>query len=281
VKDYLSHQIDISNPDVVAAYDELPLWSATFGLLLFRHIPMALGMKVLDVGCGTGFPLLELAQRLGPSSMVYGVDQWDAALARAQFKAQVIGVQNVVLTKCDASQMPFSAGEFDLVVSNLGINNFGNPEGTLSECRRVLKPFGKIVLTTNLKGHMVEFYDAFEETLATLGEKKALSALHSHIDSRSTVDSIETLFTRTGFKLLKVVQESVTMRFVDGSSLLRHYLIKLGFLDAWKKIAQAATAPESEVFRRLEENLNLLAQVSGVLELTIPIAYIEGQGPGP
>jgi arsenite methyltransferase len=54
-------EIDLSNHDVVAAYDELPLWSATFGLLLFRHVPMQLGMKVLDVGCGTGFPLLELA----------------------------------------------------------------------------------------------------------------------------------------------------------------------------------------------------------------------------
>jgi len=238
---------------------------------------MAAAMKVLDVGCGTGFPLLELAQRLGPSGMVHGVDQWDAALARAQFKAQVTNVQNVILTKCDASQLPFSDAEFDLVVSNLGINNFRNPEGTLQECARVLKPSGKIALTTNLKGHMAEFYDAYEATLKSLDEKKALSVLYAYIDSRSTIDSIEKFFTRTGFKLTKVVQEGATMRFVDGSSLLKHYFVKLGFLDAWKNIAQAATTPESEVFRRLEENLNFLAHTSGVLELTIPIAYVEGQ----
>jgi ubiquinone/menaquinone biosynthesis C-methylase UbiE len=234
-------------------------------------------MKVLDVGCGTGFPLLELAQRLDSSSVVHGVDQWGAALARAEFKVKTANIQNVVLTKCDASQMPFPDEEFDLVVSNLGINNFSNPEDTLMECHRVLKQSGKIVLTTNLRGHMAEFYDVFKSTLTALDEEKALSALNSHIDSRTTIESIETLFARTSFKVQRTEQERATMRFVDGSSLLRHYFIKLGFLDAWKAVAQTATAQESEVFSRLEHNLNRAAQESGLLELTIPMAYVEGR----
>ena len=52
-------------PDTVAAYDELPLWCAMAGLFLLEHLPLPRGATVLDVGCGTGFPLLELAQRLG------------------------------------------------------------------------------------------------------------------------------------------------------------------------------------------------------------------------
>ena len=52
------------DPLFCAALDELPLWSAPFGLRLLESVPLAPGATVLDVGCGTGFPLLELAHRV-------------------------------------------------------------------------------------------------------------------------------------------------------------------------------------------------------------------------
>jgi ubiquinone/menaquinone biosynthesis C-methylase UbiE len=67
-------EIDWSAPEVAAHYDELPLWSAPFGLLLLKHLPLRPHLTVLDVGCDTGFPLLELAQRLGATCRVHGVD---------------------------------------------------------------------------------------------------------------------------------------------------------------------------------------------------------------
>lgn len=63
------------------------------------------------------------------------------------------------------------------------------------------------------------------------------------------------------------------MRFLDGSALLRHYFIKLGFLEGWKGVLDAADRPI--VFARLEENLNRLAERRGELLLTIPMAYVE------
>ena len=72
--EYLEDQLDWTHPAFVAIYDELPLWSAIFGQFLFKHVQIQRNMKVLDVGCGTGFPLLELAQRLGESCEVYGID---------------------------------------------------------------------------------------------------------------------------------------------------------------------------------------------------------------
>jgi precorrin-6B methylase 2 len=70
VTDYPSFEADLSRPEAVSAYDELPLWSAMFGLLMLRHLELRRDMRVPDVGCGTGFPLLELAQRLGPTCHV-------------------------------------------------------------------------------------------------------------------------------------------------------------------------------------------------------------------
>ena len=58
----------------VSARDELPLWSAPFGLALLEAVALRPGITVLDVGFGTGFPALELAERLGPAGRVIGVD---------------------------------------------------------------------------------------------------------------------------------------------------------------------------------------------------------------
>ena len=41
---------------------------------LLKHVPLGRNLRVLDVGCSTGFPLLELAQRLGPTCAVVGLD---------------------------------------------------------------------------------------------------------------------------------------------------------------------------------------------------------------
>ena len=59
---------DLTDPATVALYDELPIWSAPFGLPLLDAVELRPGLTVLDVGCGTGFPLLELAERLGPGA---------------------------------------------------------------------------------------------------------------------------------------------------------------------------------------------------------------------
>ena len=65
------------------------------------------------------------------------------------------------------------------------------------------------------------------------------------------------------------------MRFVDGSSLLRHHFIKIGFLDGWKSVVPSNQ--QEKVFTPLETKLNEAARERGELALTIPIAYIEAE----
>jgi ubiquinone/menaquinone biosynthesis C-methylase UbiE len=273
--DYLEFHANFDDPATVSAYDELPLWSSLAGTLLLRHVPLRRDLVVLDVGCGTGFPLIEVAQRLGPASKVYGVDVWDAALERAREKATTRGVENIDIRHADAAALPFADDMFDLIVSNLGLNNFADAPGAVRECRRVLKPDGVVALTTNLQGHMREFYDVFAATLGELGETAALDALAVHIDDRATVDRVRELFVQAGLRLSKLHQESAVLRYSDRSALLRSYFIKLGFLDAWKAVV--ATERRAPVFARLEANLNAVARDRGELLLTIPLAYVEGR----
>ncbi|MFH1739729.1 MAG: methyltransferase domain-containing protein [bacterium] len=273
--DYLTNKYDLDNPNIVSVYDELSLWSAMFGGILLRHVQLRANSTVLDVGCGIGFPLLELAQRLGSSCQVYGIDPWGAALNRVTHKINTLNIQNVEVIKGDAVDMPFKNDVIDLIVSNVGVNNFENPEMCIRECWRVAKPFAQIALTTNLQGHMKEFYEVFHLTLKECCEPKKLDDLQDHIHHRSTVEGIRGMLEKAGFSIRTVHKEAFPMRFLDGSAMLRHSFTKVAFLDGWRSFL----TPEEEmkVFPKLERNLNDLAEKKGELELTIPMAYIEGE----
>lgn len=272
---YLTFSADLDDRATVAAYDQMPLWSAMFGLLLLRHVPMITSGAILDIGCGTGFPLLEIAQRCGPGCRAYGIDTWRPALLRADEKRRTYGLRAAAVSVADAARLPFRAKQFDLVVSNLGINNFADPVAAFAECARVLKPGGVIAVTTNLRGHMREFYDVMADVLAGLRNDGALAALRTHVDHRVTVDEVVQMYSDAGLAVTRVEQDSGVMRFADGTALLRDYFIKLGFLEAWKQVV--APAQRYETFRALETALNAVAVQPGGLTLTIPMAYIEAR----
>lgn len=52
--------IDYQTPEFGDLYDELPLWSAPFGLMLLDQVTLRPAMTILDVGAGTGFMTIEL-----------------------------------------------------------------------------------------------------------------------------------------------------------------------------------------------------------------------------
>ncbi|MBI5289373.1 MAG: methyltransferase domain-containing protein [Chloroflexi bacterium] len=183
-------------------------------------------------------------------------------------------VANACVVQGDAAAMPFAAGSFDLAVSNLGLNNFADARTAVSECARVLRPGGVIALTTNLQGHMREFYAMFESVLQRARLDDAVEALRAHVEHRATVDGVRTLFEEADIRVTRVIERGRPMRFASGSALLRHHFIRLGFLGAWK-----AVVPEQDhvrVFETVEANLNQLAIERGELMLTIPLAYVEG-----
>jgi arsenite methyltransferase len=270
--DFLQSDPDFSSPEILVAYDELPLWSAMFGLLLLDEVPLTGVHAALDVGCGTGFPLIELAERLGTESHVHGLDPWAAGLARAAEKIRCRNTPNVILHEGSATAMPFADGTFDLIVSSLGVNNFDDRAGAIGECRRVANSGATLALTTNLQGHMAEFYAIFAEVLEDAADIAARDRLQAHINHRATVATVRDLLHDGDFTVTRVVERAGSIRFASGSALLRHHFIKLGFLDAWKKIVPGR---ERETFLRLQQRLDDAAARRGELRLTIPMAYIE------
>jgi len=265
--------VDITRAEFGDFYDELPLWSAPFGQMLLERVPLEPRLTIVDVGAGTGFLSIELAQRCGPAATVFAVDPWASAGARLKRKLAYLGVTNVRVIEQDAAALDLPPASVDLVVSNLGVNNFENAGAVLAACRRALKPSGRLVLTTNLVGHMQEFYDEYRATLAELALADRLPALDAHVAHRATVASTRALLEGAGFAVRDTVTGSFRMRFADGSALLAHRFIGFGFLPGWRAIAGAEN--EARVFAALEARLNARAAAGGELALTIPMALVE------
>ncbi|MFZ1424128.1 MAG: class I SAM-dependent methyltransferase [Saprospiraceae bacterium] len=270
---YLNYQFK-DTESFINTFDEAPLWSASFGLLLLKHVELKSNQTVIDIGSGAGFPLLELAGRLGNSCKLYGIDPWKNANVRAHQKIENYGYSNVSIIEASAEQIPFENNTIDLIVSNLGINNFENPEIVFKECHRALKANGKLVLTTNLNGHWKEFYQLFYYTLENIDKANLIPILKKDEEHRGTIESISKLFTNNNLKLTRHYEEQFKMNFIDGSAFLNHHFIKLGWLTTWMGLFPKAEL--LEIFTALELNLNDYAAKNNGLSLTVPMAYLEG-----
>ena len=276
--DFLHVSYDLDDPEIAAAVDQVSLWAARFGLFLLDHLVLRPNQHILDVACGTGFPLFELAQMHGASCQVTGVDIWQQGLARARLKARAYQSPSVQILEADASQLPFAEETFDLIVSNLGLNNFPDPAAVLAECFRVAKPGARLVLTTNPAGHLAELYEVFRQILRELHKPIYLERLQAHEAHRGTKESLSDLLQAAGFRVVKIREDRFQLRYLDGSALFHHFLTQLGFLDGWRRVVD----PEDEerVFALLEDRLNQMARATGELRMTVPMLYLEGEKPG-
>lgn len=272
--EYLSYSFTDSE-EFINTFDELPLWSASFGLLLLKHLELKPNLTVIDIGSGAGFPLTELAGRLGKSCKLYGLDPWVNANMRARQKIKNYNLSNVEIIETSAEQISFDDNTIDLIVSNLGINNFDKPHVVFKECNRVLKPKGKLALTSNLSGHWKEFYNIFYSTLKQLHKENLIPTIRQDEEHRGTVESVSKLFTENGFKVCRHFEESFEMKFLDGSAFLNHNFVKLGWLTSWIKLFSKNEL--KEIFTSLEQNLNDYSIKNNGLTLTVPMTFIEGE----
>lgn len=107
--------------------------------------PLA-GEHVLDVGCGCGATVIDIARRVGASGKVVGVDVSAQVLDRAAERIAAEGLTHqVTLIHADAETHPFTPGSVDLIFSRLGVMFFSNPVAAFANLRGALKPLGRMV----------------------------------------------------------------------------------------------------------------------------------------
>lgn len=270
------HEFDLNDPNIVSVYDDLSLWAAPFGLRLLDSISLKKNINVLDVGFGTGFPLLEVAERLGETSTVYGIDPWEGAIARTKLKMEQRDIQNVKLFCGMAESMPFEDECFDLIISNNGINNVSDQQKVIQECYRVSKTNAHFIATYNLPETMKEFYNVFEKVLRDLNMLSEIEKMKNHIfHKRKPVDFMKDLFQKSGFDILEIIDDRFLMKFADGKAFLNYFFIRLCFLENWINIVKREA--KEIVFEKIVKELDEIADQSGEIVLTVPFALIKAE----
>jgi arsenite methyltransferase len=274
MSNYLHTQYNLDDPDLVSIIDETSFWSAPPGTAILERMPYRKNMNVLDIGFGTGFPLVEVAMRLGNTCKVYGIDPWKAAIERAKQKLAVCGISNVEIIEGTAERMPFENNFFDLIVSNNGMNNIDDLPKAVKECNRVAKIGGRFIFTFNTESTFIEFYSVYRDVLIKNGLQEYDRKISEHIyHKRKPVSEVKNLISQSGFRLLSAAEDMYYYRFTDGTAMLNHFLIKLAFLDTWRDIL-----PEDKrdsVFEQIEIKLNDLASRAGGFSMQVPFITME------
>lgn len=111
---------------------------------IFPTLPVKQGDKALDIGCGFGDTAIKLADRVGPSGQVVGLDCCEAFLEYGRKEAAARGLKNISFVEGDALLEHFEP-EYDFVFSRFGTMFFSNPVAGLRNMRSALKPGGVMV----------------------------------------------------------------------------------------------------------------------------------------
>ena len=115
---------------------------AGVGVAVAGAVPIEAGMRVLDVGTGTGSAAIAAAQR---GADVVGLDIVAAHLDAARARAAEAGAE-IEWVEGDALALPFEEDSFDRVLSAFGSISAADPDGAADELVRVCKPGGEIVI---------------------------------------------------------------------------------------------------------------------------------------
>ncbi|MFA7227667.1 MAG: methyltransferase domain-containing protein [Melioribacteraceae bacterium] len=101
------------------------------------------GEVCVDLGCGRGNDVLRMAQDVGESGFVYGVDISDGMLEKAKANAEKFGVSNVKFVKSELENIGIEDKQADLVISNCTINHASDKLKVWKEIHRILKKGGR------------------------------------------------------------------------------------------------------------------------------------------
>jgi SAM-dependent methyltransferase len=112
--------------------------------LLLARSALRPGEKVLEVGCGTGAATVPLAEAVGDTGEVVGIDISEPMLAAARERISQSGLRNITLPQADAQVHAFEPNRFDLIASRFGVMFFADPVAAFRNLLGATRPGGRL-----------------------------------------------------------------------------------------------------------------------------------------
>jgi len=105
------------------------------------------GQVCIDLGCGRGTDVVRLADKVGPTGKVFGVDLTDAMLEKARRTARKLGVTNAIFFRSDLTTIALPDESTDWVTSNCVLNHVADKPRVWREIARIMKPGAQFVIS--------------------------------------------------------------------------------------------------------------------------------------
>ena len=124
------------------AHELIDLQLSPLGLKVIEQLDLADGSVVLDIGCGAGQTLLQLAERVGLEGQVIGVDIAPQLLEIARRRS--CSLSTVSLVQADAESLELPTASVDVIFSRFGVMAFSDPAAAFKNFHRILRPKGRL-----------------------------------------------------------------------------------------------------------------------------------------
>src|SRR5205085_2200930 len=134
-------------------------------------------------------------------------------------------------------RLSFAADVFDVVISNLALQDLDDPQRALVEFARVAKPGGRVIATLPLAGTFSEFTDLFREVLIKGDRTEALERLDGYLAMMPDTQRAQDWFERSGLVDIQVEHEEFRLLFKSSREFFFAPIIEYGPLAEWKAIA--------------------------------------------
>lgn len=195
-----------SKEEAKTSYNQLSRWydlvsgssEKKYRDLGLKKLKATSGEQILEIGYGTGHCMLTLAQAVGSSGKVCGIDLSEGMRAISQARINEAGLsERVDLRIGDATFLPFEVNRFDAVFTSFTLELFDTPEIplVLKQCRQVLRPGGRIVVVCLAKkaGVAVDIYEWFHEKMPTAVDCRPILAQSDLIEAGFSIREVDSL----------------------------------------------------------------------------------------
>ncbi|MFS1861808.1 malonyl-ACP O-methyltransferase BioC [Vibrio lentus] len=188
-----------------ATYDKHAEFQRDVGHRLLDKLPSDLsGLKVLDLGCGTGYFSEQLVKR---GAAVVCADLSNGMLDEAK---QRCGVSVSSYQQADAEQLPFDDGIFDIVFSSLALQWCDDLSSPLREMKRVAAVGGRVIFSTLLDGSLFELKKSWSKIDA-----------HQHVNHFITINQVKIALAQSSCTAHQLDLPTITVWYDTAFELMR------------------------------------------------------------